>query len=379
MVIINSTDPEEMQYSAVCKEEVLQAGFKSRHMSPPLQWYVWVIIGVSILAIVIIAANVLYWRFLRPKDPIDMIAQNFKLNEEEKKLFSNARDKLFIDETMVEVDYNVILGRGASSTVYKAVIKGIAPSLRPKKELESAVSEDYIVAAKVSNQFGREQIEELIGEIEAARTLENHPNICSMLGWSTHLGAPCLLFESMELDLLSYIKSLRVESIDTTSENDSLSQASVPISEHYSVPDFDENQQKIYLQILWQATKGLEYIASKNIVHRDVAARNFLLSRSGVTFTAKVADFGLCSNVDENTNVYRSTLNKRLPIKWLAIECLVDRTFSQASDVWAFGITMIEMYSCASELYPGIGLNEVTDFLKEGKRMEKPEKMPQEM
>uniref|UniRef100_A0AC35FKW3 Histone H4 n=1 Tax=Panagrolaimus sp. PS1159 TaxID=55785 RepID=A0AC35FKW3_9BILA len=111
----------------------------------------------------------------------------------------------------------------------------------------------------------------------------------------------------------------------------------------------------------------------------DVAARNFLLSRSGVTFTAKVADFGLCSNVDENTNVYRSTLNKRLPIKWLAIECLVDRTFSQASDVWAFGVTMIEMYSCASELYPGIGLNEVTDFLKEGKRMEKPEKMPQEM
>uniref|UniRef100_A0A914XW76 Protein kinase domain-containing protein n=1 Tax=Panagrolaimus superbus TaxID=310955 RepID=A0A914XW76_9BILA len=300
-------------------------------------------------------------------------------NEEEKKLFSNARDKLFIDEAMVEVDYNVILGRGASSTVYKAIIKGIAPSLRPKKELESAVSEDYIVAAKVSNQFGREQIEELIGEIEAARCLENHPNICAMLGWSTHLGAPCLLFESMELDLLSYIKSLRVESNDVTSVADSVSLTSIANSEHYSVPDFDENQQKIFLQILWQASKGLEYIASKNIVHRDVAARNFLLSRNGNTFTAKIADFGLCSNVDENTNVYRSSLNKRLPIKWLAIESLVDRTFSQASDVWAFGVTMIEMYSCANELYPGIGLNEVTDYLKNGNRMERPEKMPQEM
>lgn len=79
MVIINSTDPDELPFVSVCKSNVERAVFPYRHLSPPLQWYIWVIIGVGVLAIIIIAANVLYWRFLRPKDPIDMIAQNFKL------------------------------------------------------------------------------------------------------------------------------------------------------------------------------------------------------------------------------------------------------------------------------------------------------------
>ena len=101
--------------------------------------------------------------------------------------------------------------------------------------------------------------------------------------------------------------------------------------------------------------------------------------KEGNHFIAKIADFGLCCDCDEDTNIYRSSFNKRLPIKWLSLEALVDRTFSQASDVWAFGITMMEVYSLADELYPGIGLNEVTDYLKAGNRMEKVEKMSDEM
>uniref|UniRef100_A0AC35F3M3 Protein kinase domain-containing protein n=1 Tax=Panagrolaimus sp. PS1159 TaxID=55785 RepID=A0AC35F3M3_9BILA len=114
----------------------------------------------------------------------------------------------------------------------------------------------------------------------------------------------------------------------------------------------------------------------------DVAARNVLISPYGdnETFAAKISDFGLCVDVDERTKEYKTTTtNKRLPLKLFAPECHFEHIFSEASDVWAFGLLMIEVYSLSGTLYPGIGMNEIPEYLKHGKRMEKPDKMPQDM
>ena len=40
----------------------------------------------------------------------------------------------------------------------------------------------------------------------------------------------------------------------------------------------------------YQISRGLEYLASRNIIHRDIAARNILVSKYKI---AKVADFGM--------------------------------------------------------------------------------------
>ena len=49
----------------------------------------------------------------------------------------------------------------------------------------------------------------------------------------------------------------------------------------------------------------------------------------------KVADFGLAENIDSSKDYFRqsnSTMVK-LPIKWLAPECINDGVFSEKSDV----------------------------------------------
>jgi len=50
----------------------------------------------------------------------------------------------------------------------------------------------------------------------------------------------------------------------------------------------------------------------------------------------KITDFGLAKLLDFNEDAYRSAGGK-MPIKWLALECIQSRIFTHKSDVWSFG------------------------------------------
>lgn len=63
-----------------------------------------------------------------------------------------------------------------------------------------------------------------------------------------------------------------------------------------------------------EAAKGLEYISSQGLIHRDIAARNALLS--GAKLTLKIADFGLTLKAKEMQQENQA----RVPVKWLAKE-----------------------------------------------------------
>ena len=69
------------------------------------------------------------------------------------------------------------------------------------------------------------------------------------------------------------------------------------------------------------------YLASKNCIHGDLAARNVLVDARK---TVKISDFGLCQLIDEGTYAWRGG---RLPLKWMAPESLARGVFSTASDV----------------------------------------------
>ena len=69
-----------------------------------------------------------------------------------------------------------------------------------------------------------------------------------------------------------------------------------------------------------------EFLSELGIVHRDLACRNVLVGENKVL---KISDFGMARDED----IYIKTTDGKLPLRWMAIESIVDRVFTTKSDV----------------------------------------------
>ncbi|XP_052389015.1 focal adhesion kinase 1-like isoform X2 [Carassius gibelio] len=121
----------------------------------------------------------------------------------------------------------------------------------------------------------------------------------------------------------------------------------------------------------YQLSTALAYLEVKRFVHRDIAARNVLVSSMDCV---KLGDFGL-SRYMEDSSYYKASKGK-LPIKWMAPESINFRRFTSASDVWMFGVCMWEILMFGIKPFQGVKNNDVIGRIENGERLAMPLNCP---
>ncbi|XP_047037658.1 ALK tyrosine kinase receptor isoform X2 [Helicoverpa zea] len=124
--------------------------------------------------------------------------------------------------------------------------------------------------------------------------------------------------------------------------------------------------------------KGCRYLESKRFIHRDIAARNCLLTSRGPGRVVKIADFGMARDI-YRSDYYKKGGKAMLPIKWMPPEAYIDGVFTIKTDVWSFGVLLWEVFSLGVMPYTGCANREVMEMVSGGGRLEKPYGCPQEI
>jgi serine/threonine protein kinase len=218
---------------------------------------------------------------------------------------SDALDRCIwlVDSSKIKLGAEI--GRGSSGIVIKGVMSRT-----------DGIEEVVAVKCIDRERTNLNSIEDLKREFDILKNLD-HKNIVKTLGYVKGSGSSqmMLIFEYMPLgSLLSCVRNLASR------------------GDIFKLP-----LKKYALDI----AKGMEYLESKKIVHRDLALRNILLNNS---HEVKICDFGLAQSLGTN-NHYKLETERPLPLKWYAPETLTSWVFTHKSDVWSYGVVLWELYS----------------------------------
>uniref|UniRef100_A0A4W5MLT2 Tyrosine-protein kinase receptor n=1 Tax=Hucho hucho TaxID=62062 RepID=A0A4W5MLT2_9TELE len=234
------------------------------------------------------------------------------------------------------------LGHGAFGEVYEGMAAGIPGEPSPMqvavKTLPEVCSEqdelDFLMEALIISKF-------------------SHQNIVRCIGVSLQALPRFILLELMAGgDLKSFLREMR------------------PRLEHPSSLSMED-----LLNVARDIAQGCQYLEENQFIHRDIAARNCLLTTKGPGRVAKIGDFGMARDI-YRASYYRKGGRAMLPVKWMPPEAFMEGIFTSKTDTWSFGVLLWEIFSLGYMPYPSRSNQEVLEFVTSGGRMDPPKNCP---
>jgi hypothetical protein len=240
-----------------------------------------------------------------------------------------------------------IIGEGMFGEVWKGQLD---------ESLQGGVP-GYAVAIKTSKEAHGDHADELIREAQVMALVSGHVNLVSLIGVVTS-GLPLLLVLSL---------------CENGSLQACLLKGKAP-GQHGTVgPPAAVEAAQMALEIAC----GMAHLIECHFVHRDLAARNVLLDYRHV---CKIADFGLSrgtasSDRDDagSNDEYYTSQRGQFPLRWTAPEAMETRRYSIATDVWSFGVVLLEIATSGALPYQNLDNGQVITKIMSGHRAPQPD------
>ncbi|KFO36177.1 Inactive tyrosine-protein kinase 7 [Fukomys damarensis] len=219
--------------------------------------------------------------------------------------------------------------------------------------LEEGTAETLVLVKSLQSKDEQQQLDfrrefEMFGKL-------NHANVARLLGLCREAEPHYMVLEYVDLgDLKQFLRISK-------SKDEKLK--SQPLS----------TKQKVAL--CTQVALGMEHLSNNRFVHKDLAARNCLISARR---QVKVSALGLSKDV-YNSEYYHFR-QAWVPLRWMSPEAVLEGDFSTKSDVWAFGVLMWEVFTHGELPHSGQADDEVLADLQVGKaRLPQPEGCPSKL
>lgn len=235
------------------------------------------------------------------------------------------------------------LGKGEFGEVFLAKAKGLEDS---ESEVLVLVKSLQTRDEQLQLDFRREA--EMFGKL-------SHPNVGRLLGLCREAEPHYMILEYVDLgDLKQFLRISK--SKDETLKPQPLS-----------------NKHKV--SVCSQVALGMEHLSNSRFVHKDLAARNCLISAQR---QVKVSALSLSKDV-YNSEYYHFR-QAWIPLRWMPPEAVLEDEFSTKSDVWSFGVLMWEVFTHGEMPHAKLADDEVLAGLQAGKmKLPHPEGCPSKL
>ena len=267
--------------------------------------------------------------------------------------------KVLLKVSGSNIKENCEIGMGQFGKVILAETVGLsAKDLRLSESDDDKSKSTLVAVKKLKSDAPNVTKEAFEKEVNFMSRLTDR-NVIRILG-VCYEDTPFIMMEYMEKgDLNQYLQKFK-----TLSTTDSEPQGQITT--------------RTLVHIATQIASAMKYLASHNFVHRDLATRNCLV---GPNYLVKISDFGMSKSL-YGSHYYRIHGRFALPVRWMSYECFYGK-FSQKSDVWAFGVTMWEIFSLAKEQpYNDMSDKQLIEDALKGKNrilLARPDKCPLEV